>query len=169
MDKYSLNKTITLLLLLLLIMPLINVTTLASEKDTYNYVIITTKDIVTHSLKLDDFIKHKQNLGYSVYVATEDDYEQVIGQPPNGRAEQIRQWLIENYIDMGIKYVLLIGNPDPDHPIDPQDTVGDIPMKMCMAHWDLHQPIYTLFFMFLFEDEYPTDYFYADLTGKLGF
>jgi len=41
-------------------------------------------------------------------------------------------------------------------------------MKMCMAHWDVHQPIYTLFFMFLFEDEYPTDCFYADLT-EIGF
>jgi len=94
MDKYSLNKTITLLLLLLLIMSVINGTTLVSAKDTYNYVIITTKNIVTNSLKLDDFITHKQNLGYSVYIATENDYEQVIGQPPNGRAEQIRQWLM---------------------------------------------------------------------------
>jgi hypothetical protein len=91
------------------------------------------------------------------------------GQPPNGRAEKIRQWLIENYVNMGIKYVLLIGDPDPDYPFDPQDTVGSIPMKMCMAHWDIHQPIYSLIFMLLFEDEYPTDYFYADLTGNWDF
>lgn len=97
------KKIIILILPLLFITILFHGTTLASINDTYSYIIITTKDIVSHSSKLDDFIKHKQNLGYSVYVANEDDYEQMTGQPPNGRAEQILQWLIQNYIDVNMK------------------------------------------------------------------
>ena len=163
------NTTLILLFLVLFILPLITANALAYGDETGSYVIITTKDIVTHSSKLDAFIQHKQNLGYSVSIVTEEDYEQVNGQPPNGRAEKIRQWLMTHYLDMHIKYVLLIGNPDPDDPFDSQDTVGDIPMKMCMAHWDIHQPIYSRIFMLLFDDEYPTDYFYADLTGNWDF
>ncbi len=137
------------------------------QEANYDYVIITTKNIVNNSLKIDDFIDHKHSLGYSVYVATEDDYENINGQPPNGRAEKIRQWLIDNYIDMGIKYVLLIGNPDPDHPVNPRDSIGDIPMKTCLHTWDPDNPLYTLFF--LLKWDYPTDYYYADLTGNWDF
>jgi hypothetical protein len=110
------------------------------NKGSYDYVIVTTHAIVDTSLVLADFVNHKEDLGFSVYVATEDDYEEVIGPPPNGRAEKIRQWLINNYLDMGIKYVLLIGNPDPDHPIFPKDSVGDIPMKTLIDMWDFGNP-----------------------------
>jgi hypothetical protein len=112
-----------------------------------DYVIITTNAIQSNSTKLADFVNHKIALGFQVRVVTENDYGTVVGQAPNGTAEKIRQWLINNYVPLGIHYVLLIGNPDP--------TTGDVPMKMC---W----PNRTSYIW----QESPTDYFYADLTGN---
>ncbi len=117
---------------------------------TYDYVIITTNAIVEGSTKLDAFIAHKERLGYSVLVVTETDFGNLTGQQPDHRAEKIRQWLKDNYLVMGIRYVLLIGDP---HPYESGE--GDIPMKMCWPRYS--QSSYR---------ETPTDYFYADLTGN---
>lgn len=126
------------------------------EKDDSDYVIITTNAIVEGSgAVLSDFVNHKMNLGHTVRIVTEDDYGSLTGQSPNGTAEKIRQWLKNNYVSLGINWVLLIGDPDPDDPIDPDDSVGDIPMKM---FW----PLYGIQLDY---DESPSDYFYADLTG----
>lgn len=117
----------------------------------YDYVIITTNDIVAHSDRLEGFIRLKERFGYSVKVVTETDFDGLVGQAPNGRAEKIRQWLINNYVSQGIKqgsYVLLIGNPD--------SAVEDIPMKMCWTRMFIEPEGF----------EYPTDFFYADLTGN---
>jgi hypothetical protein len=117
---------------------------------TADYVIITTNTIVANSAKLNAFKSHKERLGYSVLVVTETDFGGLTGQAPNKRAEKIRQWLKDNYLTKGIKYVLFIGDPRPF-----ESGEGDVPMKMC---W----PRYA-------EDSYreaPTDYFYADLTGN---
>jgi hypothetical protein len=116
----------------------------------YNYVIITTNAIKTNSTKLNAFITHKTNKGFSVAVITESDFGILTGQSPNHKAEKIREWLKNNYISMGIGYVLLIGNPFPY-----ESGEGDIPMKMC---WPRHNAGS--------DEESPTDYFYADLTGN---
>jgi hypothetical protein len=92
----------------------------------YDYVIITTNAIEAGSTKLASFITHKQSLGHTVLVVTEDDFGGLTGQAPNHKAERIRQWLKNNYVSKGIKYVLLIGDP---HPYESGE--GDIPMKMC--------------------------------------
>ena len=116
-----------------------------------DYVIITTNAIEEGSSNLESFIDHKDELGYHVLVVTEDDFDGLTGQAPNHRAEKIRQWLKDNYVSNGIKYVLLIGDPTPY-----ENGEGDIPMKMCWPRLDS-------------EDEFkeaPTDYFYADLTGN---
>jgi hypothetical protein len=118
----------------------------------YDYVIITTNDIVDNSERLENFIYMKELNGHDVLVVTEDDYGGLTGQAPDGRAEKIRKWLVDNYIGMSIEYVLLIGNPDPDDPIDPADSVGDLPMKATMYNY--------------FERggrEIPTDLYYGDL------
>jgi PKD repeat protein len=120
----------------------------------YDYVIVTTNDIVANSDKLDNFINLKE-LTHDVLVVTEDDFDGLTGQAPNGRAEKIRQWLKDNYLTMGIQYVLFIGDPDPDDPLDPGDSIGDIPMKMCMPRY----------FSWSYRES-PTDLFYADLTGN---
>ncbi|MEJ2745056.1 MAG: C25 family cysteine peptidase [bacterium] len=117
---------------------------------TYDYVIITTNAIESNSAKLSSFVTHKQSLGYSVLVVTEDDFGSLVGQSPNHRAEKIRQWLINNYATYGIEYVLLIGDPSPY-----ESGEGDIPMKMCWPR------------RFAGSDEdSPTDCFFADLTGN---
>jgi hypothetical protein len=137
-----------------------------------NFTIITTSEIydaLDESNSLDEFCFHKRDLGFTVVVVTEHQthtvegtsgsytivdaaggFEDVVGEPPNGRAEKIRQWLIENYIALGIEYVLLIGNPDPDD-LEPDDLVGDIPMQFCVLD---------------FWESYPTDMYYSDLSGN---
>jgi len=117
---------------------------------TCDYVIITTNAIVAGSSMLDDFIAHKHRIGHSVLLVTETDFGGLTGQAPNNRAEKMRQWLKNNYVAMGIKYVLLIGDP---HPYEGGE--GDIPMKMCWPRYS--ESSYR---------ETPTDYFYADLTGN---
>jgi hypothetical protein len=122
---------------------------------TYDYVIITTNSIESSSTKLNAFVSYLSSKGYSPLIITESEYGSLSGQSPNGTAEKIRKWLIDNYITYGIVYVLLIGNPDPDDPSSGSDSVGDVPMKMCWPRND--ESTYK---------ESPTDYFYADLTGN---
>jgi len=127
-------------------------------RDGNGYAIITTNDIISNSYNMNRFIECEENCGYSVSVITEDDYGSLTGQPPNGTAEKIRQWLVDNYLSLNIQYVLLIGDPDPDDPTDPDDHIGDIPMKMLYPrvgngrYWNVIDS--------------PSDYFYADLTGN---
>ena len=123
---------------------------LVSQAVKYDYIIVTTKYIVHNSNKLDDFVNYLHGKEFSVKIVTEDDYGNDKGQQ---RAINIRNWLKEHYINYGIKYVLLIGNPDPDDP-STLDTYGSIPMMMC---WPRHGSKE--------DEEAPTDYFYADLTG----
>ena len=119
----------------------------SAPQQTHDYVIITTNAIESGSARFWDFVTHKQNKGFSVLTITEDEYGSLTGQPPNGAAEKIRQWLINNYVSYGIEYVLLIGNPNP--------SSGDVPMKMCWPR--RHESD---------DRESPTDYFFADLTGN---
>jgi hypothetical protein len=122
---------------------------------TYSYVIITSNDIVANSKQLDYFIRHKELAGHTVKVVTEDDYKSLVAQSPNERADKIRKWLMLYEPVYNIDYVLLIGDPDPDDPKNPFDTVGDVPMKMTYglyhAFWDWCEP---------------TDYYYAELKGN---
>ena len=61
-------------------------------------------------------------MGFRVFIATEDDWGKMVGPKPNGISEKIRKWLQENYITLKIKYVLLIGNPDPAQTEDKSRT-----------------------------------------------
>lgn len=117
-----------------------------------DYVIMTTNATVANSDRLADFVHMKQFQGHTVRVVTETDFDGMTGPPPNGRAEKMRAWLKSQ---TGVEYVLLVGNPDPDDPADPGDTVGDIPMKMCWPRYFSRDC-----------REAPTDYFYADLSGN---
>jgi hypothetical protein len=116
---------------------------------TYDYVIITNSAIQSASTQLSNFTSYLSTKGFNPLVVTESQYSGLTGQSPNGTAEKIRQWLINNYSTYNIEYVLLIGNPHP--------SSGNVPMKMCWPRQHATQnPDY---------DESPTDYFYADLTG----
>lgn len=124
------------------------------EQQGTGYVIITANAIESGSIRLAEFVAHKEHLGFDVTVITEDEYGSLQGPLPNGTAEKIRQWLIQNYAAMQLEYVLLIGNPDPDDPEQPSDPVGNVPMKMCFPQESGPE-----------DRESPTDYYYADLSG----
>ena len=126
----------------------------ANGGGTYDYVIITTNDIVANSEYLDFFVKMKENAGHTVKIVTESDFGGLTGQYPNDRADKIRKWLQDNYIGLNIKYVLLVGDPDPDNFKENGDSVGDIPMKMCYPRF------------FRVGDGAPTDLYYSDLTSQ---
>jgi len=109
------------------------------------YVIITTSAIESASIKLADFVAHKQSIGFDVQVITEEDFGGGLG---DTAAENIRAWLQEHYLSDNIEYVLLIGNPHP--------TSGDVPMKML---WPRNNSGKS-------NVDSPSDYYYADLTGN---
>lgn len=111
------------------------------------YAIVTTNDIMSKSQELVNFMEHKRDLRLNVILLTETQY----GDGPD-RADKIRNWLHENYIEKGIKYVLLIGNPAPAE----SGIEEEIPMKMCWPRLGADDGY----------QECPTDYFYADLTGN---
>ena len=120
----------------------------------YDYVIITTNDIVENSQELDFFIHMKEMNGHSVKIVTESDFGGLTGQYPNDRADKIRKWLQDHDSTYGIDYVLLIGDPDPDSFKESGDSVGDIPMKMCYPRY------------FRVGDGAPTDLYYSDLDSE---
>ena len=125
------------------------------SSSTYSYVIITSNDIVANSKQLGFFIHYKELEGHTVKVVTEDDFEGLTGQYPNDRADKIRKWLMDNYQTMGIEYVLFVGDPDPEDFRDPEDHVGDVPMKMCFTQ------SYTPF-----NPGIPTDLYFGDLDSN---
>ena len=112
---------------------------------TADFVIVTTADIVAGSGMLDHYIAMKEQLGWSVYVATEANWG---GGSGDAAAENIRSWLQANYVSMGIEYVMLVGDPDPGD--------GDVPMKMTYPAGSSADE----------DHDASTDYYYADLTSN---
>ncbi|GEM_PF-7061912 len=107
------------------------------------YVILTRSYIQSASTQLAAFVSAKQAQGFDVSVVTEAAWG---GGTGNAAAENIRSWLAANYASQNIKYVLLIGNPNP--------STGDVPMKMTYPQdYNTSYP------------DCPTDYYYAELTG----
>ena len=114
-------------------------------------LVMTTDAIYSDSTNLYGLVSHKRALGYVVHTVTEttvdgqsasNGWNEVTGQAPDGKADRMRKWLQDNYVSMGIKYVLLIGNPNP--------AANELPMK------ELSYQAYV----------YPVDCFYSDLTGN---
>lgn len=120
-----------------------------------DYVIMTTDAIIKNSQQLEHFANLKRYQGYHVLIVTEDEFDPEPSPNYSQRPEKIRQWLKDNYQALGIEYLLLIGDPDPDNPIDPQDSIGDLPMKWCVPKTHIWA-----------EQDVPTDYYYADLSGN---
>ncbi len=161
MMKEKLNKVLTVWLCVVMFatvfsvaVPLNDSANTANNSIEYDYVIITTNDIIENSEELEHFIHMKEFCGHSVKVVTESDFLGLTGQYPNERADKIRKWLIDNYQTLDIEYVLFIGDSDPDDTKDPNDHVGDIPMKM---GW----PKY-----FKGGTGAPTDLYYGDLDSN---
>ncbi len=109
-----------------------------------DYVVLTTAQIVRDSRHLAAFVQSRKQLGFRAAVVTEEEWGGGVG---DVAAENLRRWLKENYLNLGIQYVLLVGNPHPHS--------GDVPMKMLWPR--SYDTSYR---------ESPSDYYYADLTGN---
>jgi len=120
----------------------------AVSADTGRYVIITTSAIQAASSSLANFVTSKEARGFTVQVVTEGTWQgDAGGDTGDAAAEHIRSWLQANWSALNIKYVLLIGNPNP--------ATGDVPMKMCYPQdADARYP------------DCPTDFYYAELTSN---
>jgi hypothetical protein len=108
------------------------------------YAIVTTRSIVAASPELSAFVDLQRAKGLRVILVTEDDWG---GGRGDAAADNIREWLAANYEQLGLEYVLLIGDP---HPI-----TGDVPMKQLWPRYN--QSSYR---------DAPSDLFYAELTGN---
>lgn len=118
--------------------------TIPTPSSTASYVIITTSSIASASTELTDFANFQALRGFTVRVVTESEWGGGVG---DTAANNIRKWLLANYLSLGIQYVLLIGNPNPAN--------GDVPMKLL---WPRHNSS-------SYKDA-PSDYYYAALTGN---
>ena len=148
---------------LMLIIPSISI---SEENQIHSYIIITTNAIVDESSILDVFIQHKESLGYNVNLITEDDYDNLKGSFPNLRPDRIRQWLINNYEEMNIEYVLLIGDPTPatyNSLIRIPNSKYSIPMKNFRDRMWFYYITGLPIPLALYEN--PSDYYYADLDS----
>ena len=115
------------------------------------YTIITTSAIQSASGKLGNFVTHKQSRGFTVKVVTEgvsaDSTHYLSGSTADERADNIRDWLVNNYLTDDTLYVLFIGNPR----FDTFNTNSSVPMKSVSTNS---------------AGTTPTDYYFADLTGN---
>ena len=100
----------------------------------YDYVIVTNKYLENSVEKLKEW---REKQGFSVKIVT--GY--------NG-PEKLRNFLKDNYVEWGIKYVLIIGSH------------RTIPMKYCWPNPDNH----ILFGHY--KQPIPTDHYYADLSSN---
>ena len=112
------------------------------------YAIMITDALAQKSKKLASFIAHKQALGMAVVRVKDADLAAISVGPKAGDSERMRFWLQQNYKKLNLKYLLIIGNPDPNR--------KGVPMKLTYAYAaNKSYPTIT-----------PSDYYYADLTGN---
>ncbi len=112
------------------------------------YAIMVPDALAKKSSQLAKFILHKQKLGFSVTWVRNKDLQAITVGPKAGDAERMRFWLQKNYKKLNLKYLLIIGNPDP--------SSKGVPMKMTYAYANNLQ----------YSTITPSDYYYADLTGN---
>jgi len=112
------------------------------------YAIMIPDALAKKSQKLASFILHKQALGMAVTWVRDKDLAAITVGPKAGDAERMRFWLQDNYKKLNLKYLLIIGNPDPNR--------KGVPMKLTYAYANNIQHSTIT----------PSDYYYADLTGN---
>lgn len=115
---------------------------------TYDYVIITTSDLLG-AVTSSDFPIWKTALGYNLRTVLITDTE-ITSQPGADLAEQIRNFLMSYYATWGIEYVLLVGD------------YATVPMRICYPDSAFH--VYDPSDPGLVAPGTPTDYYYADLS-----
>ena len=127
--------------------------TLLAEADR-SMIIVTTNYIKENSEKLDGFIKEKEKRGFTILLATEDQFggEDVKGQE---KAVMIRDWLKTVYKDYS--FLLLIGDPQPKY--------GEIPIVQAVPR-GADAPDYCQDNFGFVCNVVETDNFYSDLDGS---
>ena len=117
------------------------------------FVIVTSEDVKSKLTKLDDYVAHKQSLGFTVYVITENDYGQGKG---TVAAKNIRTWLHNNYQSKELLYALMLGDSNP--------LSGQVPMAALntdivdvQTRFDAGENIKV---------GIPADEYYADCSGS---
>ena len=117
-----------------------------NNKQTYDYVIITTESL-NDAITASTFIEWKTLLGYKIKIVKITD-DEITSQPGQDLPEKIRNFLRSYYQEWGINFVLIVGNH------------ATIPMRYCYPDPTNHR-----FDIFDWTSgECPTDYYYADLT-----
>jgi hypothetical protein len=122
----------------------------AKPQTTYDYLIITTSAILNHS-NLTTYVNFLEEHGHHVFI---QDVANVSGFPGSSTAARIRSYLKYVYLDWALRYVLLVGNPDPGF--------GDVPMQRM---WPNHLTNPTPTTQNPWE-KVPTDAYYSNLTGE---
>jgi hypothetical protein len=122
--------------------------TLLSGATPVGYAIVIPDALADKSEQLQAFIQHKESLGMKVTTVGDAELAKIKVGPDGGDAERIRGWLQQSYKELNLKYVLLIGNPDPGR--------DGVPMKV--AH--------TMEGYSSYNTSTPTDDYYAELTGN---
>ncbi|OGQ90348.1 MAG: hypothetical protein A2289_26380 [Deltaproteobacteria bacterium RIFOXYA12_FULL_58_15] len=116
-------------------------------------VIVTTEDLGRASAVLPEYIDWRVAGGWQVVVGLEHDWDQPSLRDGDDRQARIRAWLKKVYAAHGSGYLLLIGDPHPDH--------RGVPMRRMepMAHFPgvgLVDPTLS---------HVPTDFYYSDLES----
>jgi hypothetical protein len=121
-------------------------------QDTYDYVIITTSDLLGAIIS-SDFLSWKTILGYNVRTVLLTDPE-ITGQSGADLGEQIRNFLRGYYSPWGIEYVFLVGD------------YATIPMRYCYPDSNNHLNGAGNPAAWPWSGDVPTDYYYADLSSS---
>jgi len=119
-----------------------------TPSDAADYVIITTDDLVEAVTK-SNFIVWKNALGHTLKIIRITDPD-ITSQPGQDLAAKIRSFLRTSYLELGIQYVLLVGD------------YQTVPMRYCYPDPSNHQN--TAGTPGATGGEVPTDYYYADLS-----
>ncbi|MCC6750155.1 MAG: hypothetical protein IT371_20985 [Deltaproteobacteria bacterium] len=112
------------------------------------YAIVIRDGLRKKSQALGPFVAHKESLGFAVTVVSDDALSTVAAPPAADDADRIRLWLQQHYRKLNLRFVLLIGNPDPTRP--------GVPMKLT----------YSMARNAFNRELAPTDHYFADLTGN---
>jgi Peptidase family C25/Propeptide_C25/Dockerin type I domain len=118
------------------------------RQDNYDYIILTAGSLID-AISSSDFLDWKASLGYNVQIAYIDDTN-FAKQSGRDLAEQIRNYLRENYGAWGTEFVLIVGDYE------------TIPMRYCFP--DPFNHVFYPYDPFNYGGETPTDYYYADLS-----
>ena len=120
-----------------------------SRNETVEYLIITTDELMD-AITASNFLVWKHAVGYTVQILSVTD-PSITGQLGDDLAEKIRSYLRESYSELGLKYVLFVGDSE------------DVPMRYCYPNPANHQN--TAGTVGGTGGEVPTDTYYADLSS----